>query len=292
MAYSQILETPSRVIYGAYPSQERVVELTAEHINVFVDLTEYNEEGTVPYQADRVIKFPIPNGYPPNDWEAYSKFITSLGALIKDGLNVYLHCRAGHGRSSTVCVSLICYLEPDLHPELAIKRVADIHSKRDGLSARWSKMYNPLTRSQQIFIYKFFSTIFFTRAFDKTYQMGFSSLSTNPITLSNDLVFPSAEAAFQYLKDTGDDVYREKLLDPRKFSLVKLIGDDHWLKEPSEFDNYEVMYKVLKLKYEQHPYLGEVLKKTYLKRLYDGCFHSHPNNLVGKILMRLRDELI
>lgn len=294
--HSVLLETPSKVIFGPFPSQEVVTEMSQSGVRLFLDLTQVNEDGTHPYQVpDGVgyIKYSIRDNYAPSNWESYAKLILTLVSEIQKGTCMYIHCRAGHGRSSTICTSILCQLDTELHPERAIKRVAQIHSQRVGLSARWDRVRNPLSRAQHIFIYKFFSTLFFTRANDEGFYHGFSSCSPHSIRV-NDLVFPNAESAFQYYKDPSDEAYVNKLLDPHKGSSVKFIGDDHWnpLLCDEEMNEFEIMYKIIKQKYEDYPELAEVLRQTNLKRIYDGCFNSHPDNLVGRVLMKLRDELI
>lgn len=292
MYYSKILDTPGQVFFGPFPSQSDIDKfIKNNNINLIVDLTEHEELGTHPYHVDiDKIKFPIVDGYPPNDWSGFCKLMVKLAYDVRCGKNIFIHCRAGHGRSSMVSASLLCQLDYTLHPELAIKCVADIHSKRDGLSLKWKKIYNPQTRMQQIFIYKYFSTIFFIHSSDSSYQIGLCTLSPHPVTLKPNLTFPNAEAAFQYLKDPEDENFVEKLLDSRKSSVVKLIGDDHWYKGPNQFCEYKGMYEILKLKFAQHQVLRDNLLKTYSKRLFDGYFQSHPHNLVGRVLMQIRDE--
>lgn len=289
---SILLETPSRVLFGAFPSTALARDLEADGVTLFVDLTQHDEDGTSPYQVTTAhVKYPIREHHAPSDWDSYRDLIVSLACAVRRGQSLYIHCRAGHSRSSTVCASLLCQLDPALHPEHAVARVAEIHSRRAGLSARWKRVRNPLTRAQHVFLYKFFSTLFFTRAHDVGFFVGFSASSPHPLRLDNGLEFPNLEAAFQYLRDPRDEVYLSKLLDPRKSAAAKFIGDDHWAAEWVPFDPEEVMYSLVLKKIQQHPEVGRALHATHLKRLVDGSFNSHPDNLVGRALMRARDSV-
>jgi predicted NAD-dependent protein-ADP-ribosyltransferase YbiA (DUF1768 family) len=292
MHFSKIFNVHCKLFFGSCPSQKDIDDFIKVHdIKLIVDLTEQDEPGVVPYQVDidRLI-FPITNGCPPSNWEEFFKLLIKISFYARKGAAIFIHCRAGHGRSGMVSASLLCQLDPHLHPENAIKLIAEVHSKREGLSLKWKKIYNPLSRMQRVFVYKYFSTIFFIHSTVSTYQIGLSTLSSHSVCL-HDKLFPNAEAAFQYLKDPNDTHYTEKLLDPWRAPAVKLIGDDHWLRSNSNFCEFTSMYHVLKLKFTQHVSLRESLLKTFSKRLYDGNFLSHPDNLVGKILMQIREEL-
>jgi predicted NAD-dependent protein-ADP-ribosyltransferase YbiA (DUF1768 family) len=287
------MNLPMRAFFGSYPTAAELDNLLEEGVTIIVNLTESDEEGIQPYSVPskcEVISYPIKDNGVPLNWLSYTQLILRLTKDIKSGRCVFIHCRAGHSRSSMVCASIMCQLDSLMHPEVAIEKISAIHAQRESLGLKWKKMANPLSRAQQIFLYKFFSTIYFCKAYQSGTQTGFSSFSLHSVKVGNE-TFPNAEAAFQYLKDPSDPVFTRKLVDAKKFVFVKLIGDDHWLEETREFDKEDAMYAVCKLKYEQHHELGLFLKKTYLRRLYDGCKYSHANNLVGNALMKLREEM-
>ncbi len=298
MPYCQFISSPANAFFGSFPSDKELdVLVMKENVKVIVNLTEDDEGGIGIYEPPantRVIKFPIKDNHAPEDWEEYAHFLLDLILCLRRGENMFVHCRAGHGRSGTVATSILCYLNTLLHPKDAIDEIATVHSKRDGLSAKWSYVFNPLSRVQQMFIYKFFSTIYLTRAYHTGNQRGFSSFSPHSVQLENGLTFPNAEAAFQYFRDPNDLVYVKKLQDSKKFILVKLIGDNHWSNARTLTcdEDEEMMYNIYKLKYSQNPSLVETLLKTGLRRIHDGYTYSHPNNLVGRVLMRLRENLL
>ena len=295
MTYSLFLNEPVKGYFGAFPSQEEIHELYTLGVRLYINLTFNDEAGIGTYKVPSnctYIHYPIVDRNAPSEWHSYAKFILQVCTLISKGISLYVHCRAGHGRSSTVCTSLLCQLNPDLHPETAIATISQAHASREGLGKKWRRMTNPMYRVQQIFIYKFFSTIYFCKAYHSGAHVGFSSFSLHPVQI-NGVEFPTVEAAYQYYLDPDDPIFLKKLLDTKKFAFIKLVGDDHWFNDddPTTIDPFEVMYKVCKLKYQQNTELQTYLKKTYLRRLFDGCKYSHAENLVGRVLMKIREEL-
>lgn len=296
MPYCLFTTTPSHGYFGAFPTQEEVGELYELGVRVYVNLTEIGEDGIGTYEVPEDcarIHYPIPDKREPSDWETFAKFILKLCARMRAGESIFVHCRAGHGRSSTVCTSILCQLDLTLHPETAIAQVSEAHAKRAGLNLKWKRMMNPLSRIQQIFIYKFFATIYVNKAYQTGVYTGFSSVTLHPVEIAG-IKFPTAESAYQYHIDPDDPVYKNKLLDPKKFAFIKLVGDDHWSDrvKRTDFDKQQVMFNVCWLKYTQNPELQKYLKRTYLQRIWDGYKYSHANNLVGNALMKVREALL
>lgn len=103
---------PGRLLAGEHPAaagaaslRERLKNLVAEGINCFIDLTEAGEfisyarglPSGVAYFRQSIRDHGLPEG------EARMREILDcLAAALRDGRNVYLHCRAGVGRTGMV----------------------------------------------------------------------------------------------------------------------------------------------------------------------------------------------
>jgi hypothetical protein len=102
---------PGRFLAGPRPcGTERLREILNERIDVFISLQPPGERGTKDYsralhrlaaRLQRRVRFlrrPIPNGgvYSP---EQMSKLLDTIDCLLAAGHNIFLHCRAGDGRT-------------------------------------------------------------------------------------------------------------------------------------------------------------------------------------------------
>jgi hypothetical protein len=122
---------PGRLLAGEHPfgadpvdAHDRIAALGAAGIDYFIDLTEINEmpnyRRLLPRRATYVRR-PIPDMQIPQD----PAYMQEIQALIRTGLGdnrgVYLHCRAGIGRSGTVAG---CFLvEQGLGGKAALKEL-------------------------------------------------------------------------------------------------------------------------------------------------------------------------
>jgi ADP-ribosyl-[dinitrogen reductase] hydrolase len=108
---------PGRLLAGEHPGGDSVsqlrlhlAQLQAAGIDAFVDLTEPGERGdyvallppTVLYQ-----RYPLVDHAAPEDDAPMRAIMTGLQTLLRDGRRVYVHCRAGIGRTGMV---VGCYL--------------------------------------------------------------------------------------------------------------------------------------------------------------------------------------
>jgi len=109
---------PGRVLAGAYPgsssraaAMDRLRQFLRAGVTAFVDLTEPGElksyEPLLPMQAPdgrriEYLREPIPDhGVPPNR-EAMRQILATVDGALEAGHVVYIHCRAGIGRSAMV----------------------------------------------------------------------------------------------------------------------------------------------------------------------------------------------
>jgi ADP-ribosylglycohydrolase len=108
---------PERILAGEYPAGaseeatlERVQRLLAAGIDCFIDLTEpgeldsYEEFLPGPYARDPVIylRKPIRDHGLPESAEQMQEILDELEAALAEGRCIYLHCRAGIGRTNLV----------------------------------------------------------------------------------------------------------------------------------------------------------------------------------------------
>ena len=112
------------------------------------------------------------------------------------------------------------------------------------------------------------------------------------------ITYPSNEAAFQAQK-TLDDAVKQRFtaMDP---SAAKHAGRKVDLRKDWEDVKEELMYQICKAKFTQHPDLAQKLLNTGREELIEGndwgdrtwgMVGGKGRNLLGKILMRIREEL-
>ena len=106
---------PGRLLAGEYPgsmsradAMERVQRLLAAGVTSFIDLTEEGElpeyETLLPEEAARRVRYrrlPVLDHSVPDSAAHMARILDTLDAELKAGQCVYLHCRAGIGRTGT-----------------------------------------------------------------------------------------------------------------------------------------------------------------------------------------------
>jgi ADP-ribosylglycohydrolase len=108
---------PGRILAGEYPAAGdeqatlgRLRRLLDAGIDCFIDLTEPGEREPYeqflpgPYAREPVVylRRPIPDHGLPEDEEQMQEILDELDAALAEGRSVYLHCRAGIGRTNLV----------------------------------------------------------------------------------------------------------------------------------------------------------------------------------------------
>jgi len=103
---------PGKLLAGEYPgganpaaTRERLARLIAAGVGCFVDLTEEGElEAYAPELPAGVthVRRPVPDHGVPQLRERMSEILESLRGAVEGGRAVYLHCRAGIGRTGMV----------------------------------------------------------------------------------------------------------------------------------------------------------------------------------------------
>ena len=148
---------PGRLLAGKYPGgknqqeiERRLGALLEAGFNAFIDLTEAGElppyEGYLP--ADVIyLRKPIADHGVPRDPADMSEILAELESLLGNGRRLYVHCRAGIGRTGTL---VACHLiERGLEPAAALARLNELWQGSDR-SDTWPEV--PETDAQREFI--------------------------------------------------------------------------------------------------------------------------------------------
>ncbi|MGA3156064.1 MAG: ADP-ribosylglycohydrolase family protein [Steroidobacteraceae bacterium] len=148
---------PGRLLAGEYPATsdgqsaaERIELLRAAGISCFIDLTEPGEcepyENLLPLEIEYLRK-PIPDQQVPRATAHMHEIQMELDMALESGRAVYVHCRAGIGRTGTV---IGCFLiERGAAPERALELLNELW-KQCARSASWPLV--PQTEEQADYI--------------------------------------------------------------------------------------------------------------------------------------------
>lgn len=288
-------------MFGSFPTQEAVDELEREGVKFFVNLTYDHERMITPYTTKQeYISFPIIDRQVPRDWKAFACFIVKISNIIGSlgaGELVYIHCKGGHGRAGVVVASLMCHMF-NMKPDDALEHTSCSHSKRHIMRDRWRTLGSPQTSHQKRFIHNFFEPINFYRAYNTGHTAGFSTFSMHRVEIDGFGRFPTAEAAIQAYKCPDDPDYVSRQEEAKSPVISKNMGRKVLLRNDWLRVCDELMYKVLKNKFDQYPHLKESLMNTGFRPIIqhtrgdsfwgDGG-DGNGHNKLGKALARLRE---
>jgi ADP-ribosylglycohydrolase len=146
-----------RLLAGRYPggktpkdTERRVQSLLAAGFDAFIDLTEPDE--LPPYDlylpgSALYVRKPIPDHGVPRAAEHMAEIQSELDGALARGRRVYVHCRAGIGRTGTV---IACHLiEQGMTPDAALIRLNELWQGNDR-AATWPDV--PETEEQRDYI--------------------------------------------------------------------------------------------------------------------------------------------
>jgi ADP-ribosylglycohydrolase len=147
-----------RLLAGKYPgartpkeTEKRVNAMLAAGFDAFIDLTEAGE--LPPYDiylpaSVQYVRRPVTDHGVPRDPQVMSQILATLDGMLRQGRQVYVHCRAGIGRTGTV---IGCHLieHGGLTPQGALLRLNQLWQD-NSRSATWPDV--PETEDQREYI--------------------------------------------------------------------------------------------------------------------------------------------
>jgi len=282
---------PDKALFGSFPTQDAVYELEASGVRYFVDLTDRNEEKTVPYKTNfEYIKYPIQDRKIPENWKTFAQLILELCDMIrnlKTGELIYVHCRGGHGRSGVLVACILCHYY-QITPDEALRQTSTYHSRRPEMREKWRKIGSPQGKKQKNFVYQFFKPFWY----DHPDYFGFSNFSSHAVTTFLG-TFPNVHYAFQAFRAPEDKEFLRFLSEGKVTHLEH--NNRQWEEKKGEY-----MYLVLKSKFSQYPDLRRNLVSTGLRPLvkvsFDPFWGNGGNglgqNMHGRILSKIRSEFL
>lgn len=290
-----------RAMFGSFPTQKAVDELETEGVRYFVNLTHNYEKKITPYLTKyNYISYPITDHHVPKDWQSFAIFIIKISDIIKSLKHkelLYIHCKGGHGRSGIVVASLLCYIF-GMSAKNALEQTSKSHNNRIVMREKWRKLGSPQTYIQKYFVHTFFEQLRFYRSCKNDQTIGFSNFTIYPVNIEGFGFFPTAEAAIQAYKNPNNPEYVSKQESSNNPIISKNLGRNIDLRSDWLDVCENLMYKIVKAKFEQHPKLLENLLSTGLRYIIyhtlvdnfwgDGGDGSGENKL-GKVLMKLRE---
>ena len=135
---------PGRLLAGEYPggptpelTRERLSRLLEARVDCFIDLTQPQEitayDASLPAHVN-YLRCAIPDHGTPADPGEMAQIMRSLRGALSEGRVVYLHCRAGIGRTGTVAGCLLA--EQGLSGEQALSELNRLW-RQSARSAQW-----------------------------------------------------------------------------------------------------------------------------------------------------------
>lgn len=291
----------NKAIFGSYPTQDIVDELEEKGVRYFVNLTYDTESGLIPYRTRyKYIHYNIMDFQVPTNWRTYSVFILELCKIINNLKNdeiVYIHCKGGHGRSGVVVASLLCNIY-GMTSENALENTKKYHNNRLVMKDKSRKIGSPQTSYQKKFVHKFFEPLIFNKIYKKSKFFGFSNFSEHSVVIDDLGEFYNAEAAIQAYKNPSNKDYvklQETIDNP---GLSANLGRRIELRTDWYSKIDELLFIVVKNKFEQHPELLELLLNTGLRPLiyqtkrdifFGNGVYGNGLNKLGEAIMKVRE---
>lgn len=272
-----------KAMFGSFPTQQSVEELEQEGVKFFLDLTYPEETKITPYHTKYTyINYPIHDRTVPDDIPSFCRLIVKISGIItslRKNDRLYVHCRAGHGRSGVVVASILCYIFK-LTPYDALLYTTKCHNNRSVMKDKWRRIGSPQTYQQKKFIYKLFHPINLNKIYKPNIYYYKIYIKDN--------IFDHIFHAYNYYKQ----IYEA---DPNNVMFLEFEGDK-WDDKRENIMTF-IIVKSIESNYELKSNLLESHLRPILARLeHDSLWGTgHDNsgeNKLGKILNALRLKYI
>lgn len=113
-----------------------------------------------------------------------------------------------------------------------------------------------------------------------------------------DIIYQSVENAYQAAKSIDPEI--KKKFQHIKASEAKHLGKVIQMRDGFEQEKLDIMYRLVKIKFNDYTHLGDALLATGNEEIQEGNWwgdtfwgtvNGHGQNHLGKIIMRIRTEL-
>lgn len=292
----------NKALFGSYPTQKSVEELENNGVRYFINLTCDGEKRITPYNTYyEYLRYPIRDHNIPTNWQSFARFILRICNIIKKlktGQLIYIHCKGGHGRSGLVVACVLCYLYKMI-PIEALRLTGEYHSKRKEMREKRRRLGSPPGEFQKDFVKRFFHPLYFNKACNHGITAGMSNCSIHSVQVPNLGIFPTAKAAFQAHKNPENKEYVRKQELSSTHYISKKLGQTCKIPEDWDDKKCNIMFEILKLKFQQHDNIRENLLNTGLRPIIkhdsnkywgDGKDGSG-KNILGRMLTKIRNKL-
>jgi predicted NAD-dependent protein-ADP-ribosyltransferase YbiA (DUF1768 family) len=284
----------NKALFGSSPSQEIVNYLESIGVKYFLDLTcEYEKNIDVYKTKFRKLRYPIEDRKIPIDNVSFSSMILKVCKIIKNLQNddkIYVHCKGGHGRSGVVVACILCiYLK--IPAEDALELTNQYHKNRHTMREKWRIIGSPQTHQQKEFVRNLFETLFLNSSSD------FFNYSSHSIYIKSLGLFQNSESAYQAYKNPNDIKYILSQVNELNPVNAKILGKSTQLRSDWESVRLNIMFFILKYKFEQHTELKEELMKTALRPIVlcskkKTFWMNMEHNIFGKLLQKIRNNYL
>jgi len=272
-----------KAMFGSFPTQQSIEELEQEGVKFFLDLTYPEETKITPYTTKYTyINYPIHDRTVPENIPSFCRIIIKISEIIvnlRKNDRLYLHCRAGHGRSGIVVASILCYIFK-LTPYDSLIYTTKCHSNRSVMKDKWRRIGSPQTYQQKKFIYKLFHPINMNKIYKPNIYYYKIYIKDN--------IFDHILHAYNYYKQ----IYET---DPNNVMFLDFEGDK-WEDKRDNIMNF-IVVKSIESNYELMIHLLNSHLRPIIAHLdHDSIWGiGHDNcgqNKIGKILNTLRLKYI
>lgn len=228
-----------RIYFGPIPNEDMFQQLLKYKFNIVVNLTENDYKEKYKEVIDpsiKIIHFPIIDKSIPSNIQEYCKFIISLKKEYENETNkIYIHCLAGHSRSSLVVTSLLCCIY-NKELKYMIDETIQCHQKRIILRDIW-RYRSPFNYKQFMFLCLVHKNIYIDMDSD---NIKYNWLLPKNIWINR---YITLDDYIAYFKTIDYDMLKNNIYLSKKISLTYLKKINFISKDKNVVELYNNFYK-------------------------------------------------